>query len=107
MRGVMNNELFQYIELRGRVTVDDVVNKFGMSKRTTAMTLSRFTNYEKDGVIKHYLVHEKGNKSRPEKVARVSKSRYGPRRNVRAPGYYRIGPDWWGELRGAVNVLIT
>lgn len=101
----MNFELFQYIELKGSVTVDDIVEKLGMSKRSAATILSRFTNYEKDGVVKHYLVHEKGDKSRPKKVARNSKSRYGPRNRVRAPGTYRIGPDWWGELKGALSGL--
>ena len=75
----VNIELFQYIELKGSVTVDDVVNKFGISKRSAATMLSRFTNYKKEGITKHYLVYEKGDKSRPQIVVR--KGRYGPRKN--------------------------
>jgi len=99
----MNYELFQYIELKGSVTVDDVVNKFGISKRSVATMLSRYTNFKKEEVVKHYLVYEKGDESRLQKVVR--KSRYGPKSRVRARGRYKIGPDWWGELRGAMGAL--
>lgn len=109
MRGVINYELFQYIELKGRVSVDDIVDKFSMSKRSAATALSRFTSYEKDGITKHYLVYEKGEKSRRRRFTKTEikerDSRYGPKRRVRAQGTYRIGPDWWGELRGAMKGL--
>lgn len=94
----MNYELFQFIEMRGSVTVDEVAKKFGMSKRSTATVLSRFTNYEKDRIKKHYLIYEQ------DTVRRRRAGRFGPK-NV-SQGRYRIGPDWWGELKGASIALL-
>ncbi len=79
MKGLLNRELFDLIEKRGSVTVDDVANKFGLKRRSAASILSKWTNYF-DGVRgcrRHYLIHEKG--------------------KGRSPGQYRMGPDWWGE----------
>ena len=95
----MNFELFLFIEKRGSVTVDDVVKKFSMSRNSVAAMLSRFTNYDKDGVKKHYLVYEKKTVQTPRP------GRYG-QKNVRH-GEYSLGPDWWGELKGAKVALNT
>lgn len=79
MKGILNRELFELIEKRGSVTVDDVAKKFGLKRRSAASLLSKWTNYfDRDrGCHRHYLVHGKG--------------------KGRSPGRYRIGPDWWGE----------
>lgn len=93
----VNYELFQYIEKKGSVTVDDVAAKFGLSRRSAATMLSRFTNYDKDGIKKHYLIRVTHHK------VRKRLGRYGPKNALRS--WYKIGPDWWGELKGAKAYL--
>lgn len=94
----MNYELFLYIEQKGSVTAADVAEKFSIRKESAATILSRFTNYTKDGIRKHYLIHDDDAVSQPRDTKRMS--RYGPKSKVRGQGSYRIGPDWWGELKG-------
>lgn len=71
--GKLNYEVFELIERRGGITVDELVKKLGIKKSSAATYLSKWTNYmdTATGTRKHYLVHE--------------------------GRHYRVGPDWWGE----------
>ena len=95
----MNYELFLYIEQKGSVTADETAEKFSITKQSAATILSRFTNYTKDGIKKHYLVRVDDAVSQPRDTTRIS--RYGSKNRIRGQGSYKIGPDWWGELRGS------
>ncbi len=79
MKGEFNRELFEFIEARGAVTAIELAEKLGITRRSAATMLSRWTNY-KDRVTsekRRYLVH-------------VSSGSH-------QPGQYKLGPDWWGE----------
>lgn len=79
MKGEFNRELFELIEARGTVTAIDVADKLGITRRSAATMLSKWTNYtdRMTGKKRHYLVH-------------VSSGSH-------QPGQYKLGPDWWGE----------
>lgn len=70
-------QLFELIEKRGSVSVDDVVEKFGIPHRSAATVLSRWCG-------KGFLALE-----RPK---RVIGERYKPR-----AGKYKIGPLAWSD----------
>lgn len=69
-------EYFEYIEIKGSVTVDEFASKFGIPKEQAATWLAKWAT-------KGYLVREK----------------LGPEKRVgRRRGTYRTGSKWWGRL---------
>ena len=74
-------EYFQFIELRGSVTIDQFAGKFGMPKHHAAVWLSRWAG-------RGYLTTLP-----PKSKIRMAGEVWRPK-----GGGYRIGPKWWGEM---------
>lgn len=74
-------EQFQYIELKGSVTIDEFARKFGLPKKSAAVWLSRWAG-------RGYLTQG------PPKTRRRVAGQIGRPKG----GGYRLGPKWWGEL---------
>lgn len=74
-------EYFQYIEMKGSVTVDEFASKFGLKRDTAASWLSKWTG-------KGYL------KPLPPK----SRIRFAGEVGHPKGAGYSMGPKWWGEL---------
>ena len=73
-------EYFEYIELKGSVTVDELAAKFGLARTSAAVWLSNWAG-------RGYLTQ-----SPPKSKLRIAGVMGRPR-----GGGYRIGPKWWGE----------
>ena len=76
----ITREYFEYIELKGSVTVDEFVAKFGIPKRSAAVWLSNWAG-------RGYLTQNPPSK-RVRMAGEVGR---------RPGGGYRCGPKWWGE----------
>ena len=74
-------EYFQYIELKGSVTIDEFAKKFWMPRNSAAVWLSKWTG-------RGYLSHD----------APKSRRRIGGQLGRPKGGGYRLGDKWWGEL---------
>ena len=74
-------EYFQFIEMRGSVTIDEFKNKFGIPRAQAATWLSKWAG-------RGYLTW-----LQPKIGIRFS----GERGRPRGSGY-SVGPKWWGEL---------
>ncbi len=74
-------EYFQYIELKGSVTIDQFVSKFGIKRAYAASWLSKWAG-------RGYLTQ-----GPPKSKIRMAGEVGRPR-----GGGYRIGPKWWGEM---------
>jgi len=74
-------EYFQFIELKGSVTIDEFAKKFGLRRAYAATWLSKWTG-------KGYLT------LLPPK----SRVRYAGKVGRPKGSGYRLGPKWWGEL---------
>ena len=79
------------MELAGPMTVTEFASKFGISKETARVWLSRMTRFKgPGGNVTAYLIYES-----PEQKSR----RISPGRKVRNEGTYRINPKAeWHEL---------
>ncbi len=74
-------EYFQYIEMKGSVTIDEFVKKFGLPRASAAVWLSKWSG-------RGYLTQG----------PRVNRFRFGGDVGRPKRGGYRVGPKWWGEL---------
>lgn len=74
-------EYFQFIELKGSVTIDEFVTKFGLPRKSAAVWLSNWTR-------RGYLTA----------LPRKKKFILAGERGRPAGGGYCLGPKWWGEL---------
>lgn len=75
MRPYAHREAFEFIELRGGVTVEEFALKFGILKSSAATWLSKKTS---QGYLKWEQCENTGTPGRPK-------------------GRYVIGEKWWGE----------
>lgn len=71
----LNREAFEYIELKGTVTVDQLAGKLGLTKKAAGSWLSRWVHA---GYLAHGEAKHAGMKGRPRAT-------------------YIIGHKWWGE----------
>ncbi len=74
-------EYFQYIEMKGSVTIDEFMKKFGLKRPYAATWLSKWTG-------KGYLA------TLPSK----KKIRYAGEVGRPKGGGYSMGPKWWGNM---------
>ena len=74
-------EYFQWIEMRGSVTIDEFAGKFGLKRPYAATWLSKWTG-------KGYLTP----------LPPRSKVRYAGEVGRPKSAGCRLGPKWWGEL---------
>ena len=80
-RAYIKIEYFEFIELKGSVTIEEFAAKFGMPRNHAAIWLSKWKG-------KGYLAQEP-----PPKKIRFAGEVGRPK-----GGGYTMGPRWWGEL---------
>ena len=73
-------EYFEYIELKGSVTIDEFAAKFGLARKSAAVWLSNWAG-------RGYLTQDP-----PKRRIRMAGEIGRPK-----GGGYRVGPKWWGE----------
>ncbi len=74
-------EYFQWIELRGSITIDEFAAKFGIPRKHAAVWLSKWAG-------KGYLTL----------LPRKQKFILAGERGRPKSGGYKLGPKWWGEM---------